>query len=197
MCAFLAGERTAVRDAAANAQPVSRHAARGPGPPHSILRPAAQRVLLRPKPAQFWRHPLLLPEWRPPPEAGQRPTRCLLRGDQVLRAWGNRHQQIQVKTNAHSPLILLFSALRDTLLSALLTVISVYYTLIYTTLWKRWKKVCAMAACDFCVLNLGQFFNRHCYGFQFTLSNFYKNSWVDFQNWLRWTLWHYCKRFHL
>lgn len=64
----LPGERYEVRDSTADTEPVPGHAAGRPMSTDAVLRPAAQRVLLRQEPADVRRHPVLLPEWRPAKE---------------------------------------------------------------------------------------------------------------------------------
>jgi len=63
------GERYEVRNAAANVEPVPGHAAGRPVSTDAVLRPTAQRVLLRQEPADVRCHSLLLPERRPAEEA--------------------------------------------------------------------------------------------------------------------------------
>ena len=92
----ISGEWSAVRDSASDAEPVPGHAAGRPCPEDPVLWSAQERVLLRPEPPQLRRHLVLLPEWREAEAACQRPARRLLGGDQVLRAGGIRHQQVQV-----------------------------------------------------------------------------------------------------
>ncbi|GFQ81735.1 hypothetical protein TNCT_256111 [Trichonephila clavata] len=70
-------ERAPVRDAAADAEPVPGHPTGGPGSADPLLRPAAERVLLRPEPALLRRHPLLLPERRPASAARQCAAGCV------------------------------------------------------------------------------------------------------------------------
>ncbi|KAL1117012.1 hypothetical protein AAG570_004340 [Ranatra chinensis] len=98
ICRILfSGKRSAVRDPTAYIEPVSGHAVGGPLASDPLLRPASQRVLFRPQPAELRRHPLLLPERRQTQEAGQRTPRRFLGGDQVLRTRGTCNQQIQVR----------------------------------------------------------------------------------------------------
>lgn len=63
------GEWYEVRDAAADVEPVPGHAAGRPMSADAVLRPTAQRVLLRQEPADVRCHSLLLPERRPTEEA--------------------------------------------------------------------------------------------------------------------------------
>ena len=97
------GERAAVRDSASDAEPVPGHAAGWPCPKDPVLWPTQERILLRQEPSQLRRHLVLLPEWREAEAACQRTAGRLLGGDQILRAGGIRHQQIQVRTLFNSP----------------------------------------------------------------------------------------------
>lgn len=81
MTACLSGKRHEVRDATTDVEPVSGHAAGRPVPADAVLRPAAQRVLLRQEPADVRRHTVLLPERRPSEEADHGAVGRVLRGD--------------------------------------------------------------------------------------------------------------------
>ncbi|GIY60602.1 hypothetical protein CDAR_607621 [Caerostris darwini] len=94
-------ERAPVRDAAADAEPVPGHPAGGPGSADPVLRPAAQRVLLRPEPALLRRHPLLLPERGAASAARERAAGRIRRGNQVLRAGRDGVQQVPRGRGVH------------------------------------------------------------------------------------------------
>jgi len=99
------GERATVWNTAAYAEPISGHAARRSVTAAPILRSAAQRILFRSESTFLRCHTLLLSERRPPTPSGQRPARCLLRGDQVLRVGRDGYQQVQVRTQLSLTLI--------------------------------------------------------------------------------------------
>lgn len=95
---WFSGEWPTFRNATSDTESVSGHIVGRPGASDTIFWPAAKRVLLRSKPAQFRRDPLLLPKRWPPPETRQRAARRLLRGDQILWARRVSYQQIQVQS---------------------------------------------------------------------------------------------------
>jgi len=89
---YVSGERYEVRDAAADIEPVPGHAAGRPVSADAVLRPVAQRVLLRQEPANVRRHSLLLPERWSTEEADYGAVGRVLRRDQVLRTRRTGHQ---------------------------------------------------------------------------------------------------------
>lgn len=92
------GERATVWNTAAYAEPISGHAARRSDTAAPILRSTAQRILFRSESTFLRCHTLLLSERRSLTSPGQRPARCLLRRNQVLRAGRDGYQQVQVRT---------------------------------------------------------------------------------------------------
>lgn len=90
------GERTEVRDATADAEPVSGHIVGRPSPSDPVLRSTQERIFLRSKQTELRCHPVLLPKWGSSPSPRQCASRRLRWRNQILRAGRVGHEQIQV-----------------------------------------------------------------------------------------------------